>query len=122
MQRFDSMWVPRVGEDAAAIMRRLALRRALCVPYLIVVAVVAVMTHGGPAHYAITMTAAVALIVGYLVTRKRAGDPLSAALSQHLGLPIPAKQLPPLRSPQVFDQAVANMRAGKPMNAHQRSF
>ncbi len=92
------------------------------VPYLVLVAVVGVVTHGGTAYYTITMTAAVVLIVGYVVALRRAREPLAAALSQHLGLPVSAKHLPPLRSPQVFDKAVAKMRDGKPMNAHQRSF
>jgi hypothetical protein len=103
-------------------MRRLALWRAMGVPFLIVVAVAAVVTHGGTSYFVITMTAAVALIVGNVVALRRAREPLAAALSQHLGLPISAKHLPPLRSPQMFDQAVANMRDGRPMNTHQRSF
>ena len=122
VRRFDATWVPRAGADAAARMRRLAVRRAMGVPFLLVVIVAAAVTKAGAAYYAITALVAIGLCTAYVVALRRARQPLAAALSAHLGLPISPKNLPPLANPQVFDRAISNMRAGKPMNAHRRSF
>jgi hypothetical protein len=118
-KRFNATWVPRMGAPAAAILYKMALWRASGLPFVLVVALVA-SARNATLYYSVLVPLTAALVISFVVARRRLSRSLAVALSDYLGLPITTKNLPPLVNPKLFDKAVSNLRDGLP--GRERSF
>lgn len=112
-QRFNAIWEPRVGREATNLIRKrswFALGQLAALAVIVVLAI----TLNGSLYYFVGLPVIAAYVIVYIVLLRRSNGRLAAALSHHLGVAIPPGNLPPVRSVQRFDKAVADLREGRP--------
>ena len=116
-ENFYRIWEPRIGRDAANILKTRAWLAVL--PFgFIVTTVVFALTLNDATYY---IADGAVLVTGFGVMSyalPRINRRLAAAMSNHLGMNVTS--LPRFRSADRFDTWLANERAGKPRR--ERSF
>jgi hypothetical protein len=104
MSRFDAIWVPRIGAEAARLLRKrawLALGRLALLVFIVVMAVARV-----DAYYAVVAPVAAAYLCVDFWLLRWLNRQIAAAASSHLGVEIPRGRLPSTRSAAQFDRAI----------------
>lgn len=117
MGELDATWGPRVGQEAAALLKRRARLGALPIAFLVLLVASALLLNDA-AYYAVAAALYVGLIVVYVVLSRRVDRDLAAALTQHLGFPVSTQTLPRFVSASSFDTWLANQRSGRPPRRH----
>jgi hypothetical protein len=109
--RFYDAWDPRIGREAAGILKR----RAWIVPVMLLglaaIIVLAITAHGVAYGISAGLVAA-AVIAPYLLFMRRVNRRLAAAMTGYLGMEVLPRHLPQFRSTDRFDAWLEAKKAG----------
>jgi hypothetical protein len=110
--RFYGIWEPRIGRDAADILKR---RAWIClIPILFLVTLVVVAIAVSPAVYGLAMWPIAVVSSGaWIILLVRTNRKLAIAIGLYLGLQV--KSVPSFSGVRLFDRWLKATKAGVPM-------
>jgi hypothetical protein len=112
-ENFYGIWVPRIGREAAEILKRRSALALIPVGFIVGIVLVALTLHG--VGYALAAGAlVVTTLTMYLYLTPRFNRQLAIALSKHLGCEVNPRRLPQFRRATRFDAWLRAMQTGMP--------
>lgn len=112
-ERYYRIWEPRVGRDAADLLRRRAKLVAFPIVALVVIVLMSI-TLKGSLYYIVTLPLVCILLLVFVVSVARLNRALAVSLRNFLRLEVTTKTLPSFRSAAGFDSWLRNAREEKP--------